>query len=174
MKNKVQYLGAFINKYEILEAACRYGKQLSGIIENPHMTILFAPNKKALNGFKKYIGKKIKLTLYQYANDGKNEGFRVRPVEGGLASEVMKYADDDIIPHITVSVDGTVDKRTGEKKGKAVNTRHLFDGSFDDKVINIEPFEIEAVLGGYVITEEKTKEKEYKVISKEQFIGIIS
>lgn len=105
MKNIV-YFGAFLTPRSatlLKLLAKQYGKPLARDVANKHITFAFRPQEIPSC---MVWGTKLKIAVYGYANNGKNEGFIVslKP-EIDLHPEIRKYVWDNVAcPHITMSL----------------------------------------------------------------------
>lgn len=128
MEHPFIYVGCFIKEKEFTEILQRVpGKRLERLIEHPHITFVYEPEKVDESLF----GEEIKIRVVGYGNDGENEGVKV---ELFTKSTILQDMIGDIsVPHITISV---------SKEGKSVNTNQL-------NFHTIDPFEISGKFGGY-------------------------
>ena len=128
MEHSFIYVGCFITEKDFTEILQRLPDgRLERLIENPHITFAYRPEKVDESLF----GEEIKITVVGYGNDGENEGVKV---ELFTKSTILQDMIGDIsVPHITISV---------SKKGKPVNTKQL-----NFRAVN--PFEIYGKFGGY-------------------------
>ena len=111
MKQTYRYIGVFLSLPQVLEAALEYSpKRLYRIIEHPHVTFAFHPERVEESLF----GLPVSVKVTGYGNNGENEGLRVELCEADERLRAMWKAI--ALPHITVSVSET---------GKSVNTRWL-------------------------------------------------
>ena len=103
--------------------------RLARDISNKHVTTEFRPAKS----HESLYGKRAIFRVIGYANDGKNEGYKVELVSCE-ARELEDLYKAIPVPHLTLSV---------SEDGKPVNTARL----------NFQPikysFEIQAVFGGF-------------------------
>lgn len=127
MADQYDYIGLFVDKEELLDKLeeLNIGDRLERIIEFPHVTLAFMPEKVDRSNF----GKKVSIVITGYGNDGANEGLKVYFDSQDL-KEIMEKGRN---PHITVSL--------GEK-AKAVDTEKL---SFD----KCTSFTIVGTFGGF-------------------------
>lgn len=132
---KYIYTGVFFDKEYIEDTVNHYisKDRLVRVIENPHVTFSFKPEKVKPSLF----GRMIVFRVVGYANDGKNQGLQViiaRP-DARLAPEYTKIKN----PHITISVsaDG---KPVDTGKMTFIPIEHPFNihgyyGAFDGKEV---------------------------------------
>lgn len=96
VKEKTFYTGLFVDRDELYSKAPAH---LENTVENPHVTINFAPNEMQLHPDE--LGSKARIMAVGYGNNGKNEGLLVR-VESD--DPVIQAAIDAVeVPHITLS-----------------------------------------------------------------------
>jgi len=123
------YIGAFVNKKELLKVAETVSKnRLQRVIDNPHVTFKFKPQSVD----KTLFGETVEITIIGYANDGKNEGFKVSVASNN--PELSKMIEAIPTPHITISV---------SENGKPVDT-----GFLNFKNIR-HPIKITGTFGGF-------------------------
>lgn len=123
------YIGAFVDKKELLKAAETVSKnRLQRVIDNPHVTFKFKPQSVD----KTLFGETVEITIIGYANDGKNEGFKVSVTSNN--PELSKMIEAIPTPHITISV---------AENGKPVDT-----GFLNFKNIHC-PIKITGTFGGF-------------------------
>ena len=96
VKDKAFYTGIFVEKEELYS---KFPAQLKNSVENPHITINFAPNETQLH--LEELGSEARVFAVGYGNNGKNEGLLVK-VES--ENPIINKAIKDIkVPHITLS-----------------------------------------------------------------------
>lgn len=128
MKHPFIYIGCFIKDKEFAEILQRIpSNRLDRIIDNPHVTFAYRPEKVDESLF----GEEVKIKVVGYGNNDENEGVKVELFTSNTTLQNM--IDGIGKPHITISV---------SKKGKAVNTKQL-------DFCPINSFEINGKFGGY-------------------------
>jgi len=118
VKQPYRYIGVFLSAPKVLEAASAYSSnRLYRLIEHPHITFAFRPEKADESLF----GLPVSVKVTGYGNNGENEGLRVELCQADERIRAMWEAI--ALPHITVSVSQT---------GESVNTRWLSFAPVED------------------------------------------
>ena len=128
MTNVYHYTGCFVDGQVLLpHAPAMDAWRLGRLIDHPHVTFAYRPESVDEGLF----GVPVTLRVTGYGCDGANEGFLVEVLTD--CAPLAEQAAAIPVPHITLSV---------AQDARPVNTRWL-------RFEPIEPFEIEAVFGGY-------------------------
>lgn len=132
----IAYIGCFIDQTELLGEMLKYNQSsqhLAHLIDYPHVTLAYAPD----NCYKELFGEKVKIEVYSYGNDKRNEGLGVRVKTNNII--IAKMVNCVKAPHITVSIaDGA----------RPVDTSDL-------KFVEIKPFELTGLFGGFELRNKK-------------------
>ena len=133
MKNII-YTGIFFD-FAAVEAAVSQngGVTLEKAIALPHVTLVFRPSDVELQKLHSLVGKKIEVSLDEFAYNDRNAGFRVSVI---TPDSVVNNFLKGKLPHITTSV---------SQEGRPVETPKLFDGSF--KNVNFVQVDSQTITG---------------------------
>lgn len=95
----VIYHGIFFTYEDVMELAERLypGQRLAKDIVEPHVTFGF--HKEMPEAFVRDLGRVCEARITGYANDGRNEGFRIV-----LSDALMAMYHGAAVPHITISI----------------------------------------------------------------------
>ena len=96
VKEKVAYTGIFVDGEKLYSETPAH---LENTIRNPHVTINFAPDEAQLHLDE--LGKKARIFVTGYGNNGKNEGLLVKVETDDPV--IQKMVNQVKIPHITLS-----------------------------------------------------------------------
>lgn len=165
----VRYVGVFLDKDE-LEKKCQEigAKHLSKIIENPHVTLAYDPINEQLEELKKHEGQEVTFLINRYGNNGKNEGFGICDT---LENQEIKQLVNDTpsgVKHITLSIDGDRDSRTGKPVAAAKDTWQLFAGEGRKSSKKIKGFAITGKIGEFVREPGEKAHVEYEYLNKKE------
>lgn len=95
-KGRAFYTGIFVDREELYN---NFPAQLKNPVENPHVTINFAPNETQLH--LEELGSDARVFAIGYGNDGKNEGLLVKvETDNPVLEKAIKNIE---VPHITLS-----------------------------------------------------------------------
>ena len=117
--SRIIYTAVFVDRLNLPAPS------LARRIDVPHITLAFRPEEKDVPW--DIFGEIVKVDVTGYANDGRNEGLRVKM--NSESERVMKEVSKVAVPHITLSVaDGCSAKDSANLDFKDIDEPYSFYG----------------------------------------------